>query len=275
AAATTTESGLVVTMVGPAHLVELDGIDGVAREKARLLEGVRPGGFAVYPKSCDGYESFRRLPVRGIAVGFGLRPRSDSIGIVLGGDEAAGEFTLPSPSEGMASNAALALELALRLGLPAETLRARLAGWRPAPGRGEIRREPGRLLYLDHYNANPASMDDALAAFRRLAPEALPRLYVLGGMEELGADEDRFHRELGASLRLRPEDRLFFVGPQGPSVRDGALAAGARPGQIELAASAAGGAALLAAFRGAILVKGSRRHRLEDAFAATEASVPC
>ena len=45
------------------------------------------------------------------------------------------------------------------------TLQARLCEWRPAALRGELREVGGHLLYLDCYNANPASMADALEAF--------------------------------------------------------------------------------------------------------------
>jgi len=66
-------------------------------------------------------------------------------------------------------------------------IQSRLAQWAPAKLRGELRREGGRLLYLDCYNANPVSMADALATFEAVAPAGEPRLFILGGMEELGS----------------------------------------------------------------------------------------
>ena len=82
----------------------------------------------------------------------------------------------------------------IHLGVAPDVLQQRLAGWGPAPLRGEIRRDDGRLLYLDCYNANPASMADALATFEAVAPTSEPRLYVLGGMEELGEQSAALHR---------------------------------------------------------------------------------
>ena len=43
-----------------------------------------------------------------------------------------------------------------------------------------------RTIIVDCYNANPASMADALEAFYAIAPAAKQRLFVIGGMEELG-----------------------------------------------------------------------------------------
>jgi UDP-N-acetylmuramoyl-tripeptide--D-alanyl-D-alanine ligase len=266
----------VITLIGPAHLEELGGLEGVAREKSALIRGVRPGGVAVFPRECESWAAFRRLPVPSIPVDFTLQPGRESVEVVLHRPGGGERFIVPSPSEGMARNAALALELARYFGVAAGPLRRRLARWRPAPGRGEIRREGGRLWYLDYYNANPASMADALRAFRRLAGGREPKLYILGGMEELGSDEARYHRELGAGLDLAPADRVLVVGPQGPLVRQGALEAGARPEQIVLADTAAEGAALAAGFTGAIFVKGSRKHQLEQAVAGrAEAAIPC
>jgi len=129
--------------------------------------------------------------------------------------------------------------------------------------RGELRHENGRLLYLDCYNANPASMHDALKAFADTTPADEPRLYVLGGMEELGSASPVYHRELGRALALRDEDQVIVIGDEAKAVREGALEAGARSGQIEIADKIDAIRPRVAAFRGAVFVKGSRRYQLE------------
>jgi UDP-N-acetylmuramyl pentapeptide synthase len=168
----------------------------------------------------------------------------------------------------MAQNAALAICAALWLGVPRETIQARLAGWQPAKLRGELRREAGRLLYLDCYNANPASMADALDAFYAVVPAAEPRLFVLGGMEELGAGAEKFHQALGRSLRLRAQDFVFVIGDHAAAVRAGALEQGNHADQIAVITSLEPVAARLAEFQGAVFVKGSRRYQLERALSA-------
>jgi UDP-N-acetylmuramoyl-tripeptide--D-alanyl-D-alanine ligase len=270
----------LITLVASAHTAELGGLDGVAREKAVLPAAVRPSGVAIFPRPCAEFAAFRELGVRQIVleradvlrpaeptsdkVYFAVTHRQDSTAIALAyGPPPPLAFTLRRVSEGMAQNVALALCAALWLGVPRETIQARLASWAPASLRGEIRREDGRLLYLDCYNANPASMADALDAFYALAPATGPRLYVLGGMEELGAGSERFHRELGRSLRLQPQDFVCIVGDQAEAVRAGALEGGGRDEQIAVVPSLAPVAERFAGWRGAIFVKGSRRYRLE------------
>ncbi|MFI5358101.1 MAG: glutamate ligase domain-containing protein, partial [Opitutales bacterium] len=121
----------------------------------------------------------------------------------------------------------------------------------------------GRLLYVDCYNANPASMADALDAFNALTPPEAPRLFVLGGMEELGAEAEMFHRALGRSLRLRPQDRLFAIGEHAAALVAGAREAGAGPTQVHAVEDLGPVRESLAGFAGAVFLKGSRRYQLE------------
>jgi len=266
----------IVTMVGPAHLEELGGLEGVAREKALLAQAIRPGGVAIFPPSCREFAAFRGVRTHLPPWGVKIRPAGESMHLWLAGDTAGEPYVLPVPSEGMAQNAALALLIALHFGVPDSELRARLARWRPAAQRGEIRRESGRLLYLDYYNANPLSMRDALAAFGRLAPPPAPRLFLLGCMEELGGAAERYHRELGEALVLAPADRVIVVGDWAEAVKAGAVARGAAAEQIGAAASAAEAAPIVEGFAGAIFVKGSRKHRLETALSrGTPQPAPC
>lgn len=269
----------IITMVGPAHLEALGSLDGVAREKAELPRAAR---VAVFPDDCRRYAAFRDLtvstlraepvedpgrlrePIGAERARYVLTQRAAETELRL---SAAPDtpFTMGLVSDGLARNAVLALLVALRLGLPVDSLRRRLAEWRSGDLRADVRREADRLLYVDCYNANPASMADALDAFVRVAPVAEPRLLVLGAMEELGAEAERHHRELGRRLPLRPGDHCCFVGGHGEAVRAGAADAGVDPERVELVADAASLAPRVAAFRGAIFIKGSRRHALERA----------
>jgi UDP-N-acetylmuramoyl-tripeptide--D-alanyl-D-alanine ligase len=170
----------------------------------------------------------------------------------------------------MAQNAALALCAGLELGVPPGVLEARLGAWHPAALRGELQQSGDRTVYLDCYNANPASMADALDAFDRSAPADEPRLYVIGGMEELGAAAGEYHAALGRGIRLRVQDSLYVIGEHAPEVRAGALAAGAEPGQVHVVDSLGPVSERLAGFRGAVFVKGSRRHELEKILEAAD-----
>ena len=268
----------IITLVAHAHTQALGGIDGVAREKSVLLRQVRTGGLGVFPKQCWDFAAFQKLPQASIVVvpagaqvnaprvvTFGADFSSTGTSLVVG----KRQFRFRRVSRGMAQNAALAIVLASELGATDESIQKALENWQAAKWRGEFRREGGRLLYLDFYNANPASMEDALETFYAIAPDNEPRLLVLGCMEELGPDAALHHRRLGGGLRLRAQDRAFVIGSEAAAVVAGAVEAGVPVERIRSVDSLAPVTAELAAFQGAVFVKGSRRYGLEKALPVT------
>jgi UDP-N-acetylmuramoyl-tripeptide--D-alanyl-D-alanine ligase len=274
----------LITLVAAAHTAELGGLDGVAREKAVLPAAVGPAGVAIFPQQCAQFAAFQDMFVNQLVLERSavLRPAAsprhtihfnvlqrpgETVIVVAYGPPPPAMFKLARVTDGMAQNAALALTAALRLGVAPDLLQKRLAAWAPAPLRGEIRREDGRLLYLDCYNANPASMADALATFQAITPASGTRLYVLGCMEELGAESAAYHRALGRSLTLRGGDRVLVIGTQANEVCSGVLEQGDFSRQIQIVSALETIAAVLAEWRGAVFVKGSRRYQLERALA--------
>lgn len=272
----------LTTLIAAAHIQELGSLDGVAQEKSRLSAAVRPTGVAIFPTQCAAFAAFRDLTVRQMVIEpaevlrpaappkdkvyFAITQRGDTTAIALAyGEPPPLTFTLRRVTDGMAQNAVLAICAALWLGVSHELIQSRLAAYAPAPLRGEWRRTASQLLYLDCYNANPASMLDALATFYAVAPAAEPRLFIVGGMAELGPDAARHHRALGRSLHLRPQDELLTMGDHAEEVRTGALENGNSAAQLTIVSTHDPIAARLAEFRGAVFVKGSRRYQLERA----------
>ena len=283
----------IITLVAAAHTEQLGGLGGVAREKSVLPAAVRSGGVAIVPRSTFDYAPFRDLRVRTMVVEraaglpaetlptegvfFLVAHRSEETALTIAsGQLPPFRFVFRRVSDGMAQNAALAVCAALWLGVSREAIQTRFAGWKPAKLRAEVRRTDGKLLYLDCYNANPASMADALSTFETLAPAGEPRLYVLGCMEELGPDAPALHRALGRSLRLRDGDRLFVIGTLAHEVGAGLLELGDFSRQLQIVSSLEPVSVALAAWRGAVFVKGSRRYQLERILEAqTSLPLPC
>lgn len=269
----------VITLIAPAHTEELGGLEGVAREKSRLPAATRAAGIALFTRDTAKYSVFRDLTVPVIVIEqaeaqlptaptkgtvfFTIAHRAGQTDVALVyGTPPAMTFSFRRVSDGMAQNAVLAICAALWLGVAPALIQTRLAGWGPAKLRGEIRQEKGRLVYVDCYNANPASMTDALSAFTAVAPDTTPRLYVLGCMEELGSETARYHHALGASLPLRNNDAAYVIGSHAEDVRAGAVASGLGP-QVQVADSAEAIGDTVRAWRGSVFIKGSRRYRLE------------
>jgi UDP-N-acetylmuramoyl-tripeptide--D-alanyl-D-alanine ligase len=281
----------LTTLISHAHIKELGSLDGVAREKSRLSTAVRPTGVAIFPSQCASFAAFRDLTVRHMVIEpaevvrptappkdkvyFAITQRGDTTAIALAYGQPL-TFTLRRVTDGMAQNAVLAICVALWLGVSPSLVQSRLNAYAPATLRGEWRRTDAQVQYLDCYNANPASMLDALATFYAVAPVDEPRLFIVGGMEELGPDSAQHHRALGRSLQLRPQDELLTMGDYAAEVRTGALENGHAVAQLTVVTAHDAISARLAEFRGAVFVKGSRRYQLEKALHLPDAHLqPC
>lgn len=272
----------VITLVDRAHTAGLGDIDGVAREKALLPAAARETGVAILPDVVANLPAFQALPVRRLKVEradvirpepaardtiyYAVSHRDARTGVSVApvNDDAAPElYEFRRVSDGMTQNAVLAICVARWLGVEPAKIRERLIGWGAAPLRGEVRRDRGRLVYVDCYNANPAAMADALQVFKELTTDATARLYVLGGMEELGAESEAQHLGLGASLALGPHDRVLAIGTGNAAVREGARLQGASPDQIEIFDATEQIGHRMDDWTGPIFIKGSRRYHLE------------
>jgi UDP-N-acetylmuramyl pentapeptide synthase len=169
-------------------------------------------------------------------------------------------YPIASPSLGIATNSALAIVAAKHLGIVESEIRERIEKWRPTGNRGCIETYGEQTFYIDCYNANPSSMADALDAFERITPQGMARFYILGAMDELGTTAPAQHKAIGRLLKLRPEDRAAFVGS---NVLTEAYASAISAQQYIRTDSVEKIKSIIAQFRGAIFLKGSRTYSLE------------
>ncbi len=270
----------VVTNIASAHLELLESVENVAAEKAQLALRAKPGSPVVLPSAAFRHAAFAALADRALVLAaegerFSPEPqrvihyRLDLSGaessVLYLSDASEVSFQVASPSAGICVNAALAIIAARELGVRDAEIRARIEAWRPSSTRGRIAQQGAQTFYIDCYNANPASMTDALAAFRRAMSSDQPRCYVLGAMNELGPAAVELHRDIGRQLQLRPGDRAIFVGPDAlaGAYYAGALEAGVDAAQLQVVADVEKIKSIVADFAGALFLKGSRAYALE------------
>ena len=106
-------------------------------------------------------------------------------------------------------------------------------------------------------------MRDSLEYFRRTYRDN-PKLYVLGGMEELGASEVELHESVGAALKLEINDLVVLIGRKAAWYASGLLKSGADEEQIVILKDLEAAISLVEDFKGVILLKGSRSNQLEN-----------
>lgn len=120
------------------------------------------------------------------------------------------------------ANCLAAVAVGLHFGVEPFDIKEALEAYTPANQRSQYKETPrGNRLYLDCYNANPSSMEAAIASFANIEfrntnsenPKSA-RAAVIGGMHELGRDERREHQRLVEQLEACHLDLCLLVGPE-------------------------------------------------------------
>jgi len=220
----------LVNNAGAAHLEGFGSVEGVARAKGEILEGLGEQGVLVLNADDPHAGLWKALAAeRGRQVrSFGMRwpadvrsPESEArTHWVEGGfrtrfpvltPEGEVEVELRLGGRHNRMNALGAIAACQPLGADAAAVQRGLAGLRPV--RGRLQPRPGvngMQLIDDSYNANP---DSVAAAIEVLASAPGRRILVLGELAELGRDALGLHAELGERARRGGVQRLYGVGP--------------------------------------------------------------
>ncbi|MBY6141742.1 UDP-N-acetylmuramoyl-tripeptide--D-alanyl-D-alanine ligase [Leisingera daeponensis] len=242
----------MVTTVAAVHLEAFENVEGIAAEKAAIMEGLEPGGVAVL--NADIAEAH---VLRDVAADLGATARwfgesaadytLHSAGIE--GEETVARATangrevelhIQSLGAHFAMNALGALACIEALGADPVKAVESLALWSPVKGRGvreTVRLAGGDITLLDDsYNANPTSMAAALAVLAA-TPGQGRRIAYVGDMKELGPQEVQLHAGLAALDAVQGIDRIHCIGPLMQALHD-ALPEGKRGGWYRTSAEA-------------------------------------
>lgn len=222
----------IVTCVSEAHLKGLGSIDGVAKEKAGLLDGLRPGGVAILnfdDRKCRGMADscasrVVSISVAGRADWYATDVRFHGIGtsFKLQGDR---PVTLPRLGTHNVYNALMVIAAATELGVDVDDVLLGLSEATPSKRRMECRRHGDVTLFDDTYNMNPDSSRAALSALAGLQ-QGGRKIVVFGEMAELGDRSSDLHRELGETVAISGVDVLVTVGDRARGIAEGAIAHG-------------------------------------------------
>jgi len=231
----------LITTVAAAHMEAFDGIEGIAAEKASIIDGLKSNGTAVLNADIDTAAILQnraaKAEVRQVLFGHmaqDYRLKSVSIhqdttviqAVHIG---APLLFKLDVAGRHFAMNALGALAAAEALGADVTHAALDIATWHPVTGRGQrdrISLDPAREelsfeLIDDAYNANPASLAAALEVLAMATPTDNVgrvgmgrRIAYLGDMKELGTDEMQIHSDFARNAHLKQLDVVHCIGPR-------------------------------------------------------------
>jgi UDP-N-acetylmuramoyl-tripeptide--D-alanyl-D-alanine ligase len=263
----------LITNAGRAHLEGFGSLEGVARAKGEIYEGLPAhGGTAVINLDDRFADYWLSLNRQHRCLGFSLAGRGEIQGtwrepnrLELSVHGARRELVLAVPGRHVAQNALAAAAAASALDCGPDAIVRGLEDWQPVAGRLRAARDAsGAQVWDDTYNANPESVG---AALQVLSAHDGTRILVLGDMNELGAEAVALHAEMGRQAKNLGIHHLLALGTLTPAAVE---AFGANAHWFATHAE------LVTALRGllhagtAVLVKGSRSQHMEDVLAGLD-----
>ncbi|MCX5834153.1 MAG: UDP-N-acetylmuramoyl-tripeptide--D-alanyl-D-alanine ligase [Deltaproteobacteria bacterium] len=268
----------IITNVGTAHLEGLKSLEMIREEKGDLFNTMAGRGVAII-NSDDPNLSPWEERWSGQKITFGIRRAADVYAehithegekgtiFTLWTGKASREITVATIGNHNVYNALAAAAAARACHIPFDKICRGLMSFRPVSGRMEVHRlKNGAFLINDAYNANPASVGEALKTLRELKGESRS-VVVLGDMLELGDQSEKLHEDIGRMIGETGVGKAFLRGQFARAVAQGAMKKGLRGDQIHLDLSPEEITESLR--RGLrvgdwVLVKGSHRMRMEE-----------
>ena len=261
----------LITCIAEAHLEGMGNLEGVAKTKGEILDGLTDTGTAILPLEhawLSDWQAKLKPEQRLLTFGTGIEPDVFATQPVLETDRSqfllhykndTVRVELPLPGQHNIINALAASAAAIVFGAGLEDC---------ARGLNQASASVGRMVSLfgrnrshiidDSYNANPSAI---LAAANILSEYSGKRILVLGDMAELGENSKLIHYQTGHKLRHFKIDQLLTVGTLSASMAEGfgsrALHFNSKETLVEYLQP-------MLSHKTHILVKGSRSSRMEE-----------
>jgi len=211
----------LINNAGPAHLEGFVTLDGVARAKAEIYEGLPNNGTIVINMDDEYADYWKQLTKDKKIIGFSMKNKMESVygqwqSTPSGGDLLVSvngsEVKIKLNVHGVhnAMNALAAIAVAEALEIKHEYIMLALNEFTSVKGRLEFHRVTDKLTVIDDtYNANPASLSAGIDVLNELPGK---HWLVLGDMGELGDEGRRVHFDVGIKARTSGVTRLLTIG---------------------------------------------------------------
>lgn len=179
----------VITNIGTGHLKGLKTLDGVRKEKLSLVYALPDYGFAVIGDNIT-------KEINQKTATFSLNDCEKISSTEYGTHFIYNGRQFFTPLLGLANvyNCLAAITLTSLLKIEYKEQYSALSRIKPIPGRMEPNWCGNLLVINDTYNANPASMKNALDFISKLKRR---KILILGDMLELGKRSKQFHKDIG------------------------------------------------------------------------------
>lgn len=267
-----------ITNVGPSHLKYLKSTESVFHEKTSLLRYLRAPAIALLNADDRWLNVALNQENKGFqAFGFGINNNSDikvsdmrffegSVWFIVNGKH---KFKINTIGWHNVYNALIAIFIARLFGMEYQDIALQLSVFEFPKSRLKLL-EFEKIKFIDDtYNSNPLSLRHALDVLAHMEVKGR-KIFVMGDMLELGADEEFFHRQAGENA-AKICDCLITVGRLAHMASAVARDAGFNDGKVfnckdihearEILLSK-----VIPQAEDIVLVKGSRSMKMEEIF---------
>jgi UDP-N-acetylmuramoyl-tripeptide--D-alanyl-D-alanine ligase len=189
-----------ITNIYPTHLEGFGSIEAIIKEKVTIADGMKKSGLLLINGNFEQLKAYcndKKLKLKTFDPA-----ESSDIGPVNSKFFVEDvEMTLPLPGPANIENAVTANAVCGEFGITPKLFAEAIQNFKNSEMRLEILKIGPITVLNDCYNANPASMINALWTLKTLAEERNGRaVFVCGTMAELGSDSQKYHSQLGTKV---------------------------------------------------------------------------
>ena len=223
----------IITNIGKAHLEGFGSLEGVMQAKSELYQYLKKQNGVVFVNMDEPYltelseEGFRRVfykhnnqpnpldaPLETIRyenqpylkVGF---LDSNRMTTVIQ-SQLIGDYNF--------NNIMTAISIGRYFRVPSQKIKEAIESYIPTNNRSQIVKKDSNTFILDAYNANPASMSNALDNFGKI--NAKKKIAILGDMLELGKYSYDEHKQIVAQAKALNLEQVILVGKEFLAIKD-------------------------------------------------------
>jgi UDP-N-acetylmuramoyl-tripeptide--D-alanyl-D-alanine ligase len=212
----------LITNIGKAHLEGFGGEEGVKKGKSELYKHIKQKKGKLFINADDAVLMNLSGDVEKIT--YGLKEDYDVYGTLFAGSEYV-DFKWNTKHQSLENsevvktnlfghynfiNVLCAACIGYYFGVETKAINQALSEYMPEMNRSQVKKTPNNTLILDAYNANPSSMQLAVAHF--IKQEFHSKLFILGDMLELGAYSHAEHKKILEQLFHNHVAQAILVG---------------------------------------------------------------
>ncbi len=209
----------IITNAAAAHLEGFGSLDGVAKAKGEIFEGLNNRGTAIINYD-DTYSSYwKELAGNNRIITFGKNNNADvsyishnagNLITITVKNKPQFDLELPLPGKHNIMNALAAIAATIAIGVDFKIIKQGLESMQPVPGRLVNKKGVHDSIIIDDtYNANPASL---AAAVDVMSDFKGSHHVVLGDMGELGTNAFSLHKAAAQTIKQGNVKYLYTIG---------------------------------------------------------------